>query len=189
MAKSSAQIEQEFMEGLAKNTAHSLEQWMAIIKRTELNNRNKILHWLKTNHSFGHVNASLLAGIYMNGGKPVYKNTDGLLADQFIKKEHLKPLYKELIDRILIEIPETRIEIKKTYTSLNAKREFAAIGIKSKEIRLAIDLPDEPDGINFLKMTGIGCMPRISHMIKLVSQSQIDQGLMENLKMAFNRLN
>ena len=188
MAKSSQQIEQEFLIGLFKNTGKSLNEWVETIKASDLDSRNKILDWLKSNHDFGHVNASLLVGVYMNEGKPVYGSTTGLLADQFVKKEHLKPLYQILIDNILIKIPNTRVEIKKTYTSLNAKREYAAIGIKSNEIRVALDLEGEPNGTSFQKMTGIGCMPRISHMIKIAGESQIDDELIENLKIAFQRL-
>ncbi|MEM9388825.1 MAG: DUF5655 domain-containing protein [Bacteroidota bacterium] len=187
MAKTSYQIEQEFLQGLEKTTGRQLEEWMQIIKESGHSTRNDILDWLKVNHDFRHVNASLLAGVFMNGGQPVYADDEGLLADQFKKKEHLKPIYTALVDKIMESIPETEIIIKKTYSSLNAKREYAAIGIKSKEIRLAMDLDGEPGGL-YEKQTGIGCMPRISHMIKIVDESQIDDGLLADLKSAFDRM-
>ncbi len=189
MVKSSQIIESEFLANLSKESGKTLESWMKIIKDSGFKNRNEILDWLKSMYDFGHVNASLLAGVYMNNGNPVYQNETGLLTDQFVKKEHLKPLYGHLMQTVLEKIPETHIEIKKTYTSLNAKREFAAIGIKSKEIRLAMDLNGEPDGVLFHKTTGIGCMPRISHMVKIVGESQINNDLINNLKTAYERLN
>jgi len=74
------------------------------------------------------------------------------------------------------------------YTSLNAKREYAAIGIKTKEIRLAMDLDGEPNKSGYIKMTGIGCMPRISHMVKIAGESQIGDKLITDLKTSFKRL-
>lgn len=70
---------------------------------------------------------------------------------------------------------------------MNAKREYAAIGIRFKEIRLAMDPEREPKGL-CEKQTGTSCMPRISHMIKIVSQSQIDNNLMSDLQFTYNRM-
>ena len=187
MAKTSYQIEQEFLKDLGDTTGKSLTDWLSIIKASGHKTRNDVLSWLKANHDFGHMNASLLAGVYVNNGQPVYANDEGLLADQFLKQEHLKPLYSTLIDKIRESIVDTNVIIKKTYTSLNSKREFAAIGIKSKEIRLAMDLDGEPES-PYQKQTGIGCMPRVSHMIKIVDASQINDQLLEDLQVAFDRM-
>ncbi len=188
MAKTSQEIETEFIEGIKKQTGKSLGDWMSHLKTTGLSKRNELLNWLKENEGFRHQDASLLAGIYVNGGKPVYAKSSDLLENQFNKKEHLRPLYDKLMEKILKTLPETRVEAKKTYVSLNAKREYAAIGIKSKEIRLAIDLEGEPDGGKFVKQTGIGCMPRISHMVKLTEISQITNDLLENTAIAFVKM-
>ncbi len=188
MAKTSQEIEKEFMAGLQEQSGKSIKEWMTHLKTTGLSKRNELLNWLKENEGFRHQDASLLAGIYVNDGKPVYAYSSDLLENQFNKKEHLRPLYDTLTEAILKRLPDTRVEAKKIYVSLNAKREYAAIGIKSKEIRLAMDLDGEPNGSDFVKQTGIGCMPRISHMTKLTEASQITDNLLDKMEMAFRNM-
>ncbi len=188
MTKTSQEIEKEFIDRIQEQTGKSLGDWISHLKTTGLSKRNELLNWLKENEGFRHQEASLLAGIYVNGGKPVYSAPGDLLEKQFNKKEHLRPLYDTLMAKILNKIPETRVEAKKTYVSLNAKREYAAIGIKSKEIRLAIDLEGEPDGDEFVKQIGIGCMPRISHMVKLTDVVQISNDLLNSLEIAYKSM-
>ncbi|MHA7056464.1 DUF5655 domain-containing protein [Aquimarina sp. M1] len=188
MAKTSFQIEQEFINNINSITGNDLKSWLKIIGETSLSKRNEILNWLKSEHNFRHQDASLLAGIYVNDGKPVYADSGDLLENQFNKKEHLRALYDTLMETIVKRLPNTRVEAKKTYVSLNAKREYAAIGIKSKEIRLAMDLDGEPNDGDFVKQTGIGCMPRISHMIKLTDASQITDNLLDKIEKAYKRM-
>ncbi len=63
---------------------------------------------------------------------------------------------------------------KKTYVSFTAKREFAAINIKSKEIRLGMDLGDKPFNNILEKAKLTGPMPRISHMVILREEGDYD---------------
>ena len=188
MAKTSEEIEKDFIEGIKDQTGKSLTEWMSYLKGFGMTKRNELLNLLKDKEGFRHQDASLLAGIYVNDGKPVYSDSVHLLENQFNKKEHLRPLYDYLIKQILGRLPETKVIAKKTYVSLNAKREYAAIGIKSKEIRLAMDLEGQPNSDNYLKQTGIGCMPRISHMVKLTDSSQVSNSLLDNLETAFKRM-
>ena len=65
---------------------------------------------------------------------------------------------------------------KKTYVSYAAKREFAAINIKSKEIRLGMDLGDQPFTEDLEKAKLTGPMPRISHMIVVREKNDFNAG-------------
>lgn len=60
--------------------------------------RNEVIAWLKSEHGFGHMNASLLAGIHANGGRPVYQSTDGLLESQFAKAVEMRPFYEAFLE-------------------------------------------------------------------------------------------
>ena len=86
MAKSSFQIEQEFINDINSITGNDLKSWLKIIGETSLSKRNEILNWLKSEYNFRHQDASLLAGIYVNDGKPVYADSGDLLENQFNKK-------------------------------------------------------------------------------------------------------
>ena len=87
MVKTSGEIEKEFIDGLKNTTSKSLLEWLGTVKKTDISKRNDIIKWLKETHNFGHMNASLLVGIYLNNGKPVYGSQDELLENQISKYE------------------------------------------------------------------------------------------------------
>jgi hypothetical protein len=55
-----------------------LSEWVKVIAAAPVTKRNDLVKWLKEKNGFGHMNASLLAGIYLNHGKPVYGSTEDL---------------------------------------------------------------------------------------------------------------
>lgn len=170
-AKTSGEIEQEFIDHLKTSTGKDLKAWLSEIAAFEPQKRGDLVNRLKTEFGFGHMNASLLAGIYLNGGKPVYGSTETLLENQFAKAETMRPLYENLIEFVKKNFPNATVLPKKTYVSISEKREFAAINIKAREIRVGFDLGDRPfnDRIEKAKLTGP--MPRISHMVVLTDEN------------------
>jgi hypothetical protein len=137
---------------------------------------------LKEKHAFGHMNAALLAGIYLNGGKLVYASTDGLLDSQFAKATEMRPLYESLIAFALKHFLHASVLPKKTYVSILEKREFAAINIKPKELRVGLDLGDRAFDAALAKAKLSGPMPRISHMIVLTDAGQLNKSLVALLE-------
>ncbi len=189
MAKSSGDIEKEFIDGLQSSSGKSLSGWIDSIKKTGIEKRNDIIKWLKTANGFGHMNASLLAGIYFNNGQPVYASDQDLLENQFIRCEEMRPLYNSLVNAIQKQDGEIRIVPKKTYVSITKKKEFAAVNIKPGELRVGMDLGDNPFDERLQKSKLTGPMPRISHMVVLKKETDIDQGLLELMHQADERVN
>lgn len=185
--KTSGEIEQEFIENLKTTSGKTLKVWMAEIAAGGSTKRNDILNWLKEQKGFGHMNASLLAGIYVNGGKPVYGSTDDLLENQFAKAEAMRPLYQAFTAFAKKHFPNATVLPKKTYVSLLEKREFAAINIKPKELRIGFDLADRAFDETVTKSKLSGPMPRISHMLVLTDESQLGDDLVELLKQSHRR--
>jgi hypothetical protein len=180
--KTSGEFEKEFMDGLAAETGKDLKAWLKIIDAFDSKKRNEVIAWLKSEHGFGHMNASLLAGIHANGGKPVYASTDDLLENQFAKAADMRPLYETFLEFVKKNFPAATVLPKKTYVSILENREFVAVNIKPKELRIGLDLGDRPfdDGIGKAKLTGP--MPRISHMFALTDGKQLDGSIVEALK-------
>lgn len=185
--KTSGEFEKEFMDGLAGSTGKDLATWLKTIDGFNSKKRNEVIAWLKTEHGFGHMNASLLAGIHANGGKPVYASTDDLLENQFAKAADMRPLYDEFIAFIAKNFPDATILPKKTYVSVLENREFGAVNIKPKELRIGLDLGDRPfdEKVGRAKLTGP--MPRISHMRVVTESRQLDQGMVELLRQSHSR--
>jgi predicted transport protein len=187
MAKTSGEFEQEFIQTAKEKTGKTLEQWLPVVKKSGLGKQMEITNWLKAEHKLNHLQASLLAGLYLNNGKPVYQNESNLLDNQFVKCEIMRPVFDAVSKKILKLFPDTQLIPKKTYLSFTATREFAAINIKPKEIRLGIDLGDMPFTETLQKSKLSGPMPRISHMVIITDINQIDKNVNEYLQLSYNR--
>lgn len=189
MAKTSAEVEKEFINGLKAATGQDLRQWMTTIQNSGLTKRNDIIKWLKTDLGFRHMNASLLVGIYLNDGKPVYASETELLNNQFEKYPEMRPLFEKLRSAISNWDGTTQFVVKKTYVSVTKKREFAAINIKKGALRLGMALGDRPfdAGVEKAKLTGP--MPRISHMVVITSEADITPRIFELLTIADKGVN
>jgi len=179
--KTSGEFEKEFMDGLSGSTGRDLTAWMKVLDTFGSKNRNVTIAWLKDEHKFGHMNASLLAGIHANGGKPVYASTDELLDNLFAKAADMRPLYDDFIAFIAKNFPASSILPKKTYISVLENREFGAVNIKPRELRIGLDLGDRPFDEKVEKAKLTGPMPRISHMIVVTDPKQLDAGLVDLL--------
>ena len=185
--KTSGEFEKEFMEGLKASTGRDLSGWMKTIDGFNTKKRNELITRLKNEHGFGHMNASLLAGIHANGGKPVYQSTDDLLDAQFAKAAAMRPLYEAFLGFVAEHFPTSSVLPKKTYISILDNREFAAINIKPKELRIGLDLGDRPYDDKIEKAKLSGPMPRISHMFVLTDERQLDGNMVEALKESYSR--
>ena len=185
--KTSGEIEKEFIDNLKSSTGKALGDWIKQIGTSGIAKRNDIIKWLKEKNGFGHMNASLLAGIYLNNGKPVYGSTDDLLDNQFAKAADMKPLYEAFIAFAKKNFPNSTVLPKKTYVSVLEKREFAAINIKPKELRIGFDLGDRAFDEQVSKSKLSGPMPRISHMLVLTDKAQLNDEMIELLKLSYQR--
>ncbi len=185
--KTSGEFEKEFMDSLKASTGSDLAAWMKSIDSYGGEKRNDVIAWLKAEHGFGHMNASLLAGIHSNGGKPVYQSTDSLLDAQFAKASDMKPLYEAFLEFVGKHFPTSSVLPKKTYVSILDNREFAAINIKLKELRIGFDLGDRPFDDKIEKAKLSGPMPRISHMFVLTDAKQLDSSIADALRESYSR--
>lgn len=187
MAKTSGEIEKEFIDNAKSLTGKSLKEWLALAKSSGIEKRNDILEWLKKGHGLNHLQAQLITGIYLNNGNPVYIDENALLENQFLKCDEMKPLFNDIAEKIISSFQGTQLIPKKTYLSFTAVREFVAINIKPQEIRLGVDLGDEPftDTIQKSKLTGP--MPRISHMLIITNARPLDKQAMKLITQSYNR--
>lgn len=180
--KTSGEFEKEFMDGLKGSTGKGLAAWLKIVDGCGTKKQNDIIAWLKSGHKFNHMQASLLAGIHANGGKPVYASTDDLLEAQFAKFADMRSLYDAFVGFVAKNFPAATILPKKTYVSVLENREFGAVNIKKSELRIGLDLGDRAFDSKVERAKLTGPMPRISHMVVLTDAAQLDSALVELLK-------
>jgi predicted transport protein len=187
MAKTSGELETEFIGTAKDKTGKTLHEWLTLVKSSKIQKQNDILEWLKKGHGLNHKQAQFVAGIFLNNGNPVYGNENALLDNQFAKCPDMRSLFEAISEKIISEFQGTQLIPKKTYLSFTSVREFAALNVKPKEIRLGLDLGEEPftDILQKSKLTGP--MPRISHMLILNDIKQFDSNTIELLHQSFNR--
>ncbi|MEO5857759.1 MAG: DUF5655 domain-containing protein [Pyrinomonadaceae bacterium] len=185
--KTSGEFEKEFMDCLKTSTGVDLAAWMNTIDGHASKKRNELIAWLKSENGFGHMNASLLAGIHANGGKAVYQSTDNLLDAQFARAADMKPLYEAFLEFVGKHFPNSSVLPKKTYVSILDNREFGAINIKPKKLRIGVDLGDRAFDEKIGKAKLSGPMPRISHMFVLTDPNQLDSSIVDAMRESYSR--
>lgn len=186
--KTSKDYEEEFLSSIKEKTGNDLKGWMNILKSADLKKTKESVEWLKKEKGVNHMQATFLAGIFLNDGKPVYQDTGNLLDALFVKKESMQPVYNELEKKMKSEFNDLEIVPTKTYISFRAGREFAVAAIKPKEIRVGMDLGEEKFDDYVLKAVSLGAMPRISHMVIVKDKTELTDKLFKKVKDAYKRI-
>lgn len=187
MAKTSGELETEFIETAKEKTGKTLQEWLSLVESSRILKQNDILEWLKKGHGLNHMQAQFVAGIFLNSGNPVYGNENALLENQFVKCPDMRSLFDTVSEGIISQFQGTQLIPKKTYLSFTSVREFAAINVKPKEIRLGLDLGEEPFTEIVQKSKLTGPMPWISHMIILTNIKQFDSMTKQLIEQSYNR--
>lgn len=185
MAKDSQRLEQELIATAREKTGHDVPEWMAIIGETGLDKPNAILNWLKTTHGLNHLQANLLAGIYLNGGQPVF-DYEVLFNKLFQDKAHLLPLYRALESAIQEHVPDVEFIPTKAYISIEGKRCFACATLTKNNIRVGLDLGDTPFDDYTQKARSLGAMPNLTHMIEISTPDDVNERLLAYVRQADN---
>jgi len=186
MAKEAQQFEQEFIATAKEKTGHDLQGWLKIISASGNDKNNAIIKWLKAEHSLNHMQASILAGIFLNDGKPVH-DYETLFARLFEGKEDQRPLYDAVTSRIQAQVSDVLFIPTKTYVSLENERVFGCVKINKTNLRVGLDLGDRPFDNTVQKATGLGAMPNIGHMIEITSEADIPADLTDYVQQAYDR--
>ncbi len=88
--------------------------------------------------------------------------------------------------------PAARFEPRETFIAIADPEAFAALGIGAKELRLHLALGDHPTDDRLKKGApggGLGKGDALSHMVVLTDARQIDQRLLELVRLAATKVN
>jgi len=187
MVKTSGIFERDFINTAKEKTGKTIEQWLPVLKISGLSDQQELTHWLKAKHKLNHLQASLLAGMYLNNGEPVYQNTYSLLDHHFIRCESMRPLFNDLSAQIFKLIPSIQLIPKKTHFSYTVIREFAVVLIRPNEIYLGLDLGETPFDAAWQKASAKGPSPRISHFFRITDMVQFDQKCKMYVQLSYSR--
>ncbi len=175
---------QTMIDNLEKKTGKKLPQWIEIVKKKGLQKHGEIIAFLKSEHGFTHGYANLVSMKTRGADAASAKDTAALVDKQYEEKENLRPVYDKLIEAIREFGTDVEIAPKRKYVSLRRRKQFAMIQ-PSTHTRLDV-------GINFkntvptsrLEISG-SFSSMCSHRVRLEDVTQVDNQLIEWLKLAY----
>ncbi|MEO1049893.1 MAG: DUF5655 domain-containing protein [Bacteroidota bacterium] len=186
--KTSEELEQEFIAAAKEKTGEDLDAWMGILEGKAFQKMKETVDFLKKDKGINHMNATFIAGIYLNGGKPVH-DSKALFNAHFDTNEDKLPIYQALEKAVKALNPAVQVVPTKGYISFRNGKEYAVAKITKKNIRVGLDLGDLPFDDYTQKAKSLGTMPRITHMVEITSTEEINDKLKGFISQADKRVN
>jgi len=184
MAKSPEEMAASMIANLKEKTGKSLDAWLKIAKKTNLEKHGQIVKHLKSEHGVTHGYANLIANQFLQSGKPA-STGDDLVGTQYSgPKSDLRPIYDALIKAISKFGKDVEIAPKKAYVSLRRNKQFALIQPSTKtRVDVGINLKGvEPNG-RLEKSGSFNSM--VSHRVRLEKKADVNPELIRWLKSAY----
>jgi len=185
VAKSPDEILANMIANLADKTGKSLEQWLAVTRKFDLEKHGQIVKMLKADHAMTHGYANLVATMTLRGDTPEPSGQDLIAAQYAGPKADLKPIYDKLAATISKFGDDVDLAPKKTYVSLRRSKQFALIQPSTKtRVDVGINLKGtEPTG----RLEAAGSFnAMVSHRVRLAGTEDIDSDLLGWLKAAYD---
>ncbi|GJL92391.1 DUF4287 domain-containing protein [Hyphococcus sp.] len=184
MAKSPEDMAAAMIANLKANTGKTLEQWLAVAKKSGAQKHGQVVKFLKDQHGMTHGFANLVAHKHL---KSDAESTEGgaLVAAQYAgPKSELKPIYDALIKAANALGKDVEISPKKTYVSLRRSKQFALIQPSTKtRVDLGLNMKGEKAAGRLENSGSFNAM--VSHRIKLEKPGDVDKDVKAWLKKAY----
>lgn len=127
------EMEAKMTANIAEKTGQTLETWIEIVKKEELNKHNEIIKFLKSEHGFTHGYANFVA---LKAKQPVGKappSSDELVNNQYSgAKTDLRPIYETITAAVKEFGEDVEIAPKKAYVSLRRNKQFGLVQPSTK---------------------------------------------------------
>lgn len=185
MAKSPEEMAQSMIANLKEKTGKTLEEWVAIAKKSKLAKHGEIVTHLKGEHDLGHGYANLVAQTTLAGDAPAMGGDDLVAAQYGGAKAGLKPIYDALIAAVTKFGGDVDVSPKKTYVSLRRSKQFALIQPSTAtRVDVGINLKGAPTTERLEASGSFNAM--VSHRVRVEDRKQVDGELVGWLKQAYD---
>lgn len=174
---------QKMIANLEASSGKPLEWWLDLVTRSGLAKHGERVAWLKTEHGLGHGYANTIAQLAARGGEEP-PSSEALVEAQYRGKEHLRPIYEEILAVVRDFGPDITVAPKKASVSLRRGKQFALITPATKtRVDLGINLPDHEATTRLVETPGAMC----SHVVRLTEPAEVDPDLRDWLHAAYDR--
>lgn len=121
------EMEAAMVANMAEKTGKSLEQWMALARKSGETAHGRIVAHLKSEHGLGHGYANLVAHRLLTPAGSEPAGDDLVEALYAGKKAGLRPIHDALTKYARSLGTDVEVAPKKTYVSLRAAKQFALV--------------------------------------------------------------
>lgn len=174
------------LENIQKKTGKSLDELVAIVKKSGLTKHGEIRDYLKRELGLGHGDANTLVHVVLqsDGQRAAEsKSIDQVLDEIYIgAKAHMRPIHEKLMKEI-VKFGEFEIAPKKGYVSLRRKKQFSMIGPKTNtRFEVGINARDLKKNARLLEQPqGSMC----NYIVNLTDAKEADDQLIAWIKAAY----
>ncbi|APG59884.1 DUF4287 domain-containing protein [Christiangramia salexigens] len=173
---------QTMIDNMPEKTGRSLNEWKSILSKKSFPKHTEAVNFLKKEHGVTHGFANTIVTL----SKEEENSPDDLVANQYLNKENLIPVYEKLLAIIRSFGDDVTIVPKKTSVSMIRKRQFALIKPATKSrIDLGLKIKDKPTGGRLEASGPFGSM--CTHRVQITQEKEVDEQVKEWLKEAYDR--
>lgn len=187
MAKSPEEMAASMIANMPEKTGKSLQQWLAIAKKSGGTKHGEIVKALKTDHGLTHGYANLVAHklLKSDAGSKADGGTDLVAAQYSGAKADLKPIYDAVIKAVSAFGKDVEVSPKKSYVSLRRNKQFALVQPSTKtRVDLGINLKGEAAAGKLEESGSFNAM--VSHRVRLEKPADVDKQVKAWLKKAYS---
>ena len=188
MPSSPEEMANAMIANMKQKTGKTLDQWLAVAKKTGGDKHGQVVKSLKSDHGLTHGYANLVAHklLKSDAGSKSTEGTDLLAAQYAGPKADLKPIYDAVIKAAQSFGKDVEIAPKKTYVSLRRNKQFALVQPSTRtRVDLGINLKDEPVTERLEKAGSFNAM--VSHRVRLEKPADVDKDVKAWLKKAWSQ--
>lgn len=185
MSKSPEEMAKTMIANLKDKTGKTLEQWIAIARKSGAAKHSEIVKMLKTTHSMTHGYANLVAHKTLQSDAGSVGETTDLVAAQYSgDKAALASIYDALI-KAAKSCGAMEIAPKKAYVSLRRSKQFAIIQPSTKtRVDLGLNLKGVAAKGRLEKSGSFNAM--VSHRVRLEKATDVDEDVKAWLRKAWS---
>ena len=183
MAQTPEEMAASMVANFPERTGRPLEEWLEIVRGTDLAKHGEIVAFLKKEHGMGHGYASLVAH-KLKEGPPV--SDDDLVASQYAgPKAGLRPIYDALVGAVTTFGDEVELAPKKSYVSLRRRVQFGLIQPSTRtRVDVGIKLPGVEPGPRLEASGSFNTM--VTHRVRVTAEAEVDDELVGWLRRAYD---
>ncbi len=169
-------------KNLPDKTGKSLVEWHKTLEKSSLEKHGQLVSFLKKDHGVTHGFANLIVIKFRESGS---ENGADLIAQQYSAgKTDLRPIYDALVRAVKQFGEDVELAPKKAYVSLRRKKQFGLVQPSTQtRVDVGLNLPGAKATKRLEQSGSFNAM--VSHRVRLSDVQDVDDQLIEWLKMAY----